>query len=72
MWSLGSSDELVCVGALTLHVDDKFDRLGPRAGIADKLHKALEDELCTTKRSGGDFRHYGVDVFQYLTHNIDR
>ena len=70
--SLGSGDELVCVGALTLHVDDILIASSLELGIADKLHKALEAEFGTTKRRGGDFRHYGIDVFQKLDHDIDR
>ena len=36
------------------------------------LHKQLEQEFGSTKRRGGSYRHYGIDVVQSLTPGFDQ
>ncbi len=51
-------------GMLSLHVDDLL--VGGSKAEIDYLHSMLEKSFGDTKRHGGAFRHFGMDVTQSL------
>ena len=62
---------IVCVGSLTVHVDDLLATGSPSHAVLDTLHRDAEKQFGKVKRQGNTFRHYGMDVTQLCSNSFD-